>query len=179
MTILNKPIKEAVPHIFKWPLLSVGPSDSLLHAGTFLALGSQIYIDGLVVLDQDLKDVGIIGGRHTLLNISYHTASQIGQLHQLQALWLHTFDSAVEADSPLTSALDVFTEIEFAFVSSAGAARLFDVNVPCRLQIKKLKSDAVGHCNERSKENRKIQQEMWVQLASISTLLEYSSIQKI
>lgn len=126
------------------------------------------------------EGVGIIGGRHTLLNISYHTASQIGQLHQLQALWLHTFDSAVEADSPLTSALDVFTEIEFAFVVfSAGAARLFDVNVPCRLQIKKLKSDAVGHCNERSKENRKIQQEMWVQLASISTLLEYSSIQKI
>ena len=57
MTILNKPIKEAVPHIFKRPLLSVGPSDSLLHAGTFLALWSQIYIDGLVVLDQDLKEL--------------------------------------------------------------------------------------------------------------------------
>lgn len=52
----------------------------------FLALESQIHIDSLVVLDQDLKDVGIIGGRHTLLNITYHTASQIGQLHQLQAL---------------------------------------------------------------------------------------------
>lgn len=42
-------ISNAVPHIFKRPLLTVNPSDTLLQVATFLAIGHRIYVDGLVV----------------------------------------------------------------------------------------------------------------------------------
>jgi CBS domain-containing protein len=113
--ILNRSIREAVPHVFKRPLLSVSPSDSLLQVGTFLAIGPQIYVDGLVVLDYNQKAVGSIGGRHIIEYILAHhrsawsadvTASNI----------MARFDSTVEADHPLAVALDLFAKTEFAFV---------------------------------------------------------------
>ncbi len=112
---MNRSIREAVPHVFKRPLLSVSPSDSLLQVGTFLAIGPQIYVDGLVVLDYNHKAVGSIGGRHIIEYILAHhrsawsadvTASNI----------MTRFDSAVEADHPLAVALDLFAKTEFAFV---------------------------------------------------------------
>ena len=57
LTELERPISDIVPHIFKRPVLSVRQADSLLQVGTFLAIGPQIYVDGLVVLDGQ-KPVG-------------------------------------------------------------------------------------------------------------------------
>jgi hypothetical protein len=51
LTELERPITDIVPHIFKRPVLSVSPTDSLFQVGTFLAIGPQIYVDGLVVVD--------------------------------------------------------------------------------------------------------------------------------
>jgi predicted transcriptional regulator len=112
--ILNKPIKETVPHIFKRPLLSVNPSDSLMQVGAFLALGPQIYVDGLVVLDQNQKIAGTIGGRHVIEYILSHHKSDWSAAPALAIMT--TFDSTVEADRPLTAALDMFATTEFAFV---------------------------------------------------------------
>lgn len=109
---LQHPISDAVPQIFKRPLLHVDPSDSLLTVATFLAIGPQIYVDGLVVLDSR-KPVGIIGGRHTIEYILYHqkdwlqgTASSI-MSHPVLAL---------DAGRPLSEALDIFSKTGFAFV---------------------------------------------------------------
>ena len=71
LTELEKPISDIVPHILKRPLLSVSPADSLLQVGTFLAIGPQIYVDGLVVLDGQ-KPVGRIGGEHIIQYILGH-----------------------------------------------------------------------------------------------------------
>ncbi len=108
----EQPISEVVPHIFKRPLLHVNPFDPLLTVATFLALGPQIYVDGLVVLDSH-KAVGIIGGRHTIEYILYHqkdwlngTASNI-MSHPVCSL---------DAGRLLNDALDIFNETEFAFV---------------------------------------------------------------
>jgi predicted transcriptional regulator len=114
MTILNKPIKETVPHIFKRPLLSVSPSDSLLHVGTFLAVGPQIYVDGLVVLDQNYKAIGTIGGRHIIEYILSHQRSS--WLAASASTIMSRFNSALEADRPLVEALDIFASTEFAFL---------------------------------------------------------------
>jgi predicted transcriptional regulator len=111
----NRSIREAVPHVFKRPLLSVSPSDSLLQVGTFLAIGPQIYVDGLVVLDYDHKAVGSIGGRHIIEYILAHQRSAWST--DVTASNIMTrFDSAVEADHPLAVALDLFAKTEFAFV---------------------------------------------------------------
>lgn len=112
---LNKPIKEAVPHIFKRPVLSVRPSDSLLHVGTFLALGPQIYVDGLVVINDNNEAVGTIGGRHFAEYILYHHKSEWWSVASASDI-MTRFDSTVEADQPLTAALDIFARTEFAFV---------------------------------------------------------------
>ncbi|HKZ62436.1 MAG TPA: CBS domain-containing protein [Nitrososphaera sp.] len=109
---LERPIIDVVPHIFKRPVLHVSPADSLLQVGTFLAIGPQIYVDGLVVLDGQ-KPVGRMGGQHIIQYILQHrddwfqaAASQIMN---------HT-PSAVEASDPLDTALEIFRKTKFAFV---------------------------------------------------------------
>ncbi|HEX2013983.1 MAG TPA: CBS domain-containing protein [Nitrososphaera sp.] len=111
LTELGRPISDVVPHIFKRPVLSVSQADRLLQAGTFLAIGPQIYVDGLVVLDGQ-KLVGRIGGQHLIQYILQHrdgwfeaTASQI---------MIHS--PAIEASDPLAAALDIFSRTRFAFV---------------------------------------------------------------
>lgn len=110
-THLEKPIIDVVPHIFRRPLLHVNPTDSLRTVATYLALGPQIYVDGLVVIDNH-KAIGIIGGRHTIEYILYH-----------QRDWLHAVASSImsqpvltlEADRLLINALELFGKTGFAF----------------------------------------------------------------
>jgi predicted transcriptional regulator len=62
---LESPISDIALHVFKRPILSVSPADSLLQVGTFLAIGPQMYVDGLVVLDCK-KPIGRIGGQYII-----------------------------------------------------------------------------------------------------------------
>jgi CBS domain-containing protein len=109
---LEKPISEVVPSIFKRPLLFVGPSDSLLQAATFLAIGPQIYVDGLVVLE-DTKAVGAIGGRHVIEYILYH---QDSWRHGTASSVMSQLQTPVRGNDALQVALDVFKKTGFAFV---------------------------------------------------------------
>lgn len=112
LTELERPIRDIVPHIFKRPVLSVNPADSLLQVGTFLAIGPQIYVDGLVVLD-GRKLVGRIGGHHIIQYILQH---QEGWFQSTASQIMSHEPAAVEACEPLRVALDIFNETRFAFV---------------------------------------------------------------
>ena len=58
-------IREAADHIFKRPSLSISPDTLLPQVATFLAIGPQIYVDGIVVIVG--KDpVGRISSKHVL-----------------------------------------------------------------------------------------------------------------
>ncbi len=109
---LETPIRDIVPHIFKRPVLSVSPKDSLLQVGTFLAVGPQIYVDGLVVLDGQ-KPVGRIGGQHIVQYILQH---QGGWFQSTVSQIMSQAPSAVEASDHLSVALDIFKKTRFAFV---------------------------------------------------------------
>lgn len=112
LTELERPIFDVVPHIFKRPLLSVSPSDSLLQVGTFLAIGPQIYVNGVVVLD-DHRVAGVIGGRHIIEYVLYHPKDWLqGSASNIMSRFEHT----VQADYPLRVALDIFSKTGFAFV---------------------------------------------------------------
>ncbi len=105
-------IKEEVPHIFNRPVLSIEPQDPIFKAATFLAIGPQIYADGLVVLDGDTP-AGRIGGKHI---IKFILESQAEEWQQAPASRL--MDRAVcgiDAGSSLSYALDVFDKTKFAF----------------------------------------------------------------
>jgi predicted transcriptional regulator len=108
---LERPISDVVPHIFKRPVLSVSHSDSLLQAGTFLAIGPQIYVDGLVVLDGQ-KPVGRMGGQHIVQYILQH---QDGWFQSTASQIMSHAASVVEATNPLSVALNIFSSTKFAF----------------------------------------------------------------
>jgi CBS domain-containing protein len=108
----QKSIREAVPHIFRRPVLSVEPHDSLLKAGTFLAIGPQIYVDGLVVLDGS-SPVGRIGGKGILKHILESKGEwQYAKVADMMDRSVY----GIEAGSSLSYALDIFGETRFAFV---------------------------------------------------------------
>jgi CBS domain-containing protein len=112
LAIEQKSIREAVPHIFRRPVLSVEPHDSLLKAGTFLAIGPQIYVDGLVVLD-GTSPVGRIGGK----SIIKHILESKGEWQYAKvADMMDRSVYGVDAGSSLSYALDIFDETRFAFV---------------------------------------------------------------
>ena len=111
-------IKNAAPHIFTRPFLFVEPNTRMLQIGTFLAIGPQIYVDGLVVISENDKrqrsrPVGRIGCKHIISKL----------LDSDYPDWLETkasqiMDStlgALEMDSTLSSALEVFDKTRFAF----------------------------------------------------------------
>jgi CBS domain-containing protein len=106
------------PHIFTRPFLSVEPNTRMLQIGTYLAIGPQIYVDGLVVMSekdklQSSRPVGRIGCKHIISNL----------LESDYPAWLETEASqimdntvvALEMDSTLSSALEVFDKTRFAF----------------------------------------------------------------
>ncbi len=62
-------IKDAAPHIFQRPILFVDSSTQMLQVATFLAIGPEIYVDGLLVIDDKVqrgKPIGRISSRHII-----------------------------------------------------------------------------------------------------------------
>ncbi|MGC2426947.1 MAG: CBS domain-containing protein [Nitrososphaeraceae archaeon] len=110
-------IKDAAPQIFRRPFLFVGPNSHLLKTATFLAIGPQIYVDGLLVIDKGRgkeEPIGRISSKQIIskiLNLGYPEwldlkASQI----------MDSFVGNIEMDSPLSAALEIFEKTRFAFV---------------------------------------------------------------
>ena len=116
--LLDIQIKDAAPHILRRPFLFVEPNTRLLQIATFLAIGPQIYVDGVIVIDDDKvqrgRPVGRISSKHIISNILdsgypdwFRTsASQI----------MDGFVMPLEMDSPLKRALEVFEKTRFGFI---------------------------------------------------------------
>jgi CBS domain-containing protein len=111
-------IKNAAPHIFARPFLFVEPNARMREISTLLAIGPQIYVDGLVVVSdndkgQRRRPVGIIASKHIISNL----------LDFDYPNWLETkasqiMDStvgALEMDSTLSSAIELFDKTRFGF----------------------------------------------------------------
>ena len=68
-TLLDIPIKDVAAQIFRRPCLFVNPTAHMLQIATFLAIGPQIYVDGLIVINENKKPIGRIGSKHIISNI--------------------------------------------------------------------------------------------------------------
>ncbi|HET7284953.1 MAG TPA: hypothetical protein VFI70_09735 [Nitrososphaeraceae archaeon] len=65
--LLDIPIKDAAAHIFRRPFLFVNPTAHMLQIATFLAIGPQIYADGLIVINEsNNKPIGRISSKHAI-----------------------------------------------------------------------------------------------------------------
>ena len=69
LDLASIPIIDCTAHIFRRPCLSVNPTAQMLQLATFLATGPQIYVDGLVVIDDKKKPIGRIDSKHIISNI--------------------------------------------------------------------------------------------------------------
>lgn len=104
-------INRVLGHVFRRPYLAVSPETPFLQLGTFLAIGYQIYVDGLIVAI-DKKLVGRISSKHILehlLNMNYDDWSSLRASDLMDSN-----TSSVEMDSSLSSLLELFAETKFA-----------------------------------------------------------------
>ena len=88
----------------------------MIQVATFLAIGPEIYVDGLIVIDevQRGKPIGRISSRHiisSILDFGYPDCMQKNASQMMDGLVM-----PLEMDSPLKKALEVFKTTGFAFV---------------------------------------------------------------
>ena len=108
-------IKDAAPQIFRRPVLFVESNTQMVQIATFFAIGPQIYVDGITVIDEVQKrPVGRISSKHIISSIL-----DSGYPDCLQKKASQIMDSSViplETDSPMKEALEVFERTRFAFI---------------------------------------------------------------
>jgi CBS domain-containing protein len=115
--LLDIQIKDAAPHIFQRPILFVDRNTPMLQVATFLAIGPEIYVDGLLVMDNKVqrgKPIGRISSRRIIsciLDCGYPDCMQKKASEMMDGLVM-----PLEMDSPLRKALEVFKTTGFAFV---------------------------------------------------------------
>src|SRR5215469_13431910 len=115
--LLDIQIKDAAPHIFQRPILFVDRNTRMLQVAIFLAIGPEIYVDGLLVMDDKVqrgKPIGRISSRHiisSIVDFGYPYCMQNNASQMMDDLVM-----PLEMNSPLRKALEVFKTTGFAFV---------------------------------------------------------------
>jgi predicted transcriptional regulator len=112
--LLDTPIKDATSHIFRRPFLSVDATNHMLQIATILAIGPQIYVDGLVVMNSNKRPIGRISSKHIISNILAN--GYPGWLESTAEQMMDEFAGTVDKKLPLRKAIEVFDKTRFAFV---------------------------------------------------------------
>ena len=111
--VIDVAIRDSVPRIFKRPYLSVLPNTTLMQIAPFMAIGPQIYVDGLVVLEGE-KPIGKISSKQILLAIINSKYPDWLKKTALQIM--DTSEISLEMDYPMSRAIDIFKQTSFAFI---------------------------------------------------------------
>jgi CBS domain-containing protein len=149
---LDDSVIDVLPDIFERPFLFVYSNTKLVELATYLAIGPQIYADGMLVFQQQEEDekqqrkvgggaminrrkvIGRINGKHILCQIIKSdfspypdplyakTASEI-----MDAI---TNNQIIKKDSLMRRVIEVFKETSFAFVPIIGTPPLKGNNFP-------------------------------------------------
>jgi predicted transcriptional regulator len=114
LDLTDIPIIDAATHIFRRPCLFVNPTAQMLQIATFLAIGPQIYADGLVVIDEKKKPIGRISSKHIISNIIDIRYPECFELTALQIM--DDFTGSLDKNSSLAKVLEVFDKTKFAFI---------------------------------------------------------------
>jgi CBS domain-containing protein len=114
MTLADISIKDAAAQIFSRPCLFVSPTAPILQIATYLAIGPQIYADGLVVINEGKRPIGRISSKQIIFNIINTGYPEWLKITAEQVM----DDFAVTADinSPLSKVLEIFDKTRFGFV---------------------------------------------------------------
>ena len=113
-TLLDIPIKDVAAQIFRRPCLFVNPTAHIFQIATYLAIGPQIYVDGLIVINESKKPIGIISSKHIIFNIINTGYPEWLKITAEQIM--DDFAGTTDMNSPLSKALKIFDKTRFAFV---------------------------------------------------------------
>lgn len=133
---LDTPVSNVFPYVFERPILFVYSDTKLVELASYLALGPQIYADGLLVMQQHgnkkqdnfqgesgiakQKVIGQIGSKHIISHIlESHPVSYRNFLHTTTAFELMdsvSDNEIIEPSSPISRVIELFKAKKFAFV---------------------------------------------------------------
>ena len=134
-------VKEVFNDSAKRPILFVYPDTKLLEVTTFLAIGPEIYVDGVVVVTEESHNgekiqtpVGMIGGKNVLRSMLDGMFDRkedfFGDVTASQIMAQMTQNDWVELESPLSKVIDVFGRTRFGFVPVISTIREHNNNKP-------------------------------------------------
>ena len=86
----------------------------MLQLAPFLAIGPQIYVDGLIITNKSKKPIGRLGSKHiisSILKAGYPECLEVTAEQMME-----DFAETVDMNSPLRTALQIFNKTRFAFV---------------------------------------------------------------
>jgi CBS domain-containing protein len=120
-------VKEVIKDSAKRPFLFVYPDTRLLEITTFLAIGPEIYVDGVVVVTEESHNgkkiqipVGMIGGRNVLrymLESTFDPKEDVFSTVTASQIMVEiTQSDLVELESSLRKVIDIFQRTRFAIV---------------------------------------------------------------
>ena len=111
--VIDIALRDAVPQVFNRPYLSVLPDSTLMQIAPFMAIGPQIYVDGLVVT-QGERPIGIISSKQILISIINSNYPDWLKISASQIM--DSSEVSLEMDSPLSKAIDIFNQTYIAFL---------------------------------------------------------------
>ena len=120
-------VKDVFNDSAKRQFLYVYPNTKLLEVVTFLAIGPEIYVDGVVVVAEENLDgkkmqtpVGMIGGKNVMRSLLENTFAGkkdfFGEVTASEIMVEVTQSDLVDLESPLSNVIDTFRRTRFAFV---------------------------------------------------------------
>ena len=120
-------VKDVFNDSAKRQFLYVYSNTKLLEVVTFLAIGPEIYVDGVVVVAEENLDgkkmqtpVGMIGGKNVMRSLLENTFAGkkdfFGEVTASEIMVEVTQSDLVDLESPLSKVIDTFRRTRFAFV---------------------------------------------------------------
>jgi CBS domain-containing protein len=134
-------VKDVFNDSAKRQFLYVYPNTKLLEVVTFLAIGPEIYVDGVVVVTEENLNgkkiqtpVGMIGGKNVMRSMLESTFGWkedfFGEVTASEIMVEITQSDLVDLESPLSKVIDTFRRTRFAFVPVISTTKEYNTNKP-------------------------------------------------
>ena len=134
-------VKDVFNDSAKRQFLYVYPNTKLLEVVTFLAIGPEIYVDGVVVVAEENLDgkkmqtpVGMIGGKNVMRSLLENTFAGkkdfFGEVTASEIMVEVTQSDLVDLESPLSKVIDTFRRTRFAFVPVISTTKEYNTLKP-------------------------------------------------
>ena len=127
-------VKDVFNDSAKRQFLYVYPNSKLLEVVTFLAIGPEIYVDGVAVVAEENLDgkkiqtpVGMIGGKSVMRSMLENT---FGEVTASEIMVEVTQSYLVDLESPLSKVIDTFRRTRFAFVPVISTTKEYNTHKP-------------------------------------------------